>query len=115
MQWFSFVPNLKTTIMNARFFYAPPIFSSIPKIYVLTEDLTLYSEIRDYGVVQIEKTTVHSFSNFNTSDHENEDYPILLEIKRTEAMDMPLNTQAKWLERYLSSKGIFNTTQAKQA
>jgi hypothetical protein len=101
--------------MNVRFFYAPPIFSSIPKVYVLTEDLTLYSEIRDYGVVQVEKITVPSFSNFITSEYENEDYPILLEIKRTEALEMPLNLQAKWLERYLALKGIFNTEQAKQA
>ncbi len=101
--------------MNARFFYAPPIFSSIPKVFVLTEDLTLYSEIRENALVQVEKITVSSFSNFKTAEHENEDYPILLEIKRSEAIKMPLNIQANWIERYLTSKSVFNNSQAKQA
>lgn len=101
--------------MKARFFYAPPIFSCIPKIFVLTEDLTLYSEVRDCSVVQIEKTTASSFNNFNPSEFENEDYPILLEIKKHEAIEMPLNIQANWVERYLSNQGVYNTTRAKQA
>lgn len=101
--------------MKARFFYAPPIFSCIPKIFVLTDDLTLYSEVRDCSVIQVEKTSVLSFGSFNPSEIENEDYPILLEIKKQEAIDMPLNIQANWIERYLTTQGVYNIEQAKQA
>tara|TARA_R110002050_G_C8944901_1_gene512904 strand:- start:1566 stop:1868 length:303 start_codon:yes stop_codon:yes gene_type:complete len=100
--------------MKARYFYAPAIFSIIPKIYVLTEDLALYTEVRDCALVTIENLEADSFSNFVPSQHETEEYPILLEIEQKEALSTSLNIQANWINRYISEKGI-GVSRAKQA
>jgi len=92
--------------MNARFFYAAPIFTNSPKLMVLTDDSILYSEHREYEVIKVEKTTEVNFENFNVSDYENEDFPILLEIDYKEARDMPLASQANWVERYVNNRNI---------
>jgi hypothetical protein len=92
--------------MNARFFYAAPIFTNSPKLMVLTEDSVLYSEHREYEVLKVEKSTKVNFDNFNVSEFENEDFPILLEIDYKEARDMPLAGQANWVERYVMNKSI---------
>ena len=92
--------------MNARFFYAAPIFTNSPKLMVLTDDSVLYSEHREYEVTKVEKTTEVNFENFNVSEYENEDFPILLEIDYKEARDMPLASQANWIERYVNNRNI---------
>jgi hypothetical protein len=92
--------------MNARFFYAAPIFTNSPKLLVLTEDEVLYSEHREYEVIKVEKNTNVSFDGFSEKDFESEDYPILLEIGYKEAKEMPLAGQANWIDRYISSKHV---------
>jgi hypothetical protein len=100
--------------MKAKYFYAPAIFSIVPKIYVLTEDLDFYTEVRECSVVTIEKHKASSFINFNTENFETEDYPVLLEIQVDEATETSLNLQVNWVNRYISEKGV-NLQMAKQA
>ena len=100
--------------MNARFFYAAPIFTNSPKLMVLTDDSVLYSEHRDFEVINVERKTDVSFADFNISDFENDDYPILLEIKFEEAREMPLHGQPNWIDRYAAQKSI-NVNMAMQA
>ncbi|MGB0391372.1 MAG: hypothetical protein ACPGRC_08885 [Salibacteraceae bacterium] len=92
--------------MNARFFYGAPIFSNSPKLLVLTEDGVLYSEVKEYEVINIEKTVNVSYTNFQEKNFENEDYPVLLEIGHQEAREMPLAGQPNWIDRYVSTKNI---------
>ncbi len=92
--------------MNARFFYAAPIFTNSPKLMVLTEDQILYSEHREYEVTKVEKKANINFDGFSEKDYESEDYPILLEIGYTEAKEMPLAGQANWIDRYVTSKNV---------
>lgn len=89
--------------MKARFFYAPPIFNTNPKLYVLTSDGTLFTEYRKEGILikEIHHTDYHGFRE---SSFTNEDYPLLLELKKDEATSMPLHNQANWIEGYLETK-----------
>lgn len=100
--------------MNARFFYAAPIFTNSPKLMVLTEDSVLYSEHRDFEVVKVDRKTEVGFDTFNIADHETEDYPVLLEINYQEAREMPLQGQPNWIDRYAANKSI-NVNMALQA
>lgn len=100
--------------MNARYFYAPAIFSVVPKIYVLTEDLNFYTEVRDRSLVNIETQTIESFAQFNPTTQETEDYPIILEINQKEALETSLNMQSNWVRRYIQEKRI-GLPRAKQA
>jgi len=92
--------------MNARFFYAAPIFTNSPKLMVLTDDSVLYSEHRDFEVINVERQTDVSFTEFEIKDYENEDYPIILEINYAEAREMPLLGQPNWIDRYTGQKNI---------
>ena len=92
--------------MNARFFYAAPIFTNAPKLMVLSENSVLYSEYRDYEVLKVDKKEGVNFDSFEISNFETEDYPILLEIGFKEAADMPLNGQANWINRYIKNNNI---------
>lgn len=92
--------------MNARFFYAAPIFTNSPKLMVLSDNSVLYSEYRDYKVLKVDKKEGVSFDNFEVSKFETEEYPILLEIGFKEAADMPLNGQANWINRYIENNHI---------
>ncbi len=91
--------------MEARFFYAPPIFNTSPKIYVLTSDGEFYSEVRKSGriTMEIQRT---SYENFIESEFVTDDYPLLLEIPYHEAIDMPLKDQPNWVKAYLDRKNI---------
>jgi hypothetical protein len=75
-------------------------------MYILTEDLTFYSEFREYAVVTVENQKANSFSQFNPSLHETEVFPILLEINQKEALGTSLNNQLNWVNRYIADKGI---------
>ena len=92
--------------MNARFFYAAPIFSNSPKLMVLTDDAVLYTEHREFEVIKVEKQADVDFHNFIEKDYENEDYPVLLEIGYEEARNMPLAGQANWIDRYVTNKNL---------
>lgn len=94
--------------MDVRYFYAPAIFSPNPKLYVLTGDGILYSESRDFSVIQIERSEVDDFDDFDPKSFHSEDHPILVEISKNEAEELSLNTQANWVKRYLLEKRIFS-------
>lgn len=100
--------------MNARFFYAAPIFTNSPKLLVLTDDSVLYSEHRDFEVINVERSTDVNFDNFKIADYESEDYPVILEINYAEAREMPLLGQPNWIDRYAAQKSI-NVQMAMQA
>lgn len=92
--------------MNAKLFYAAPIFTNIPKIMVLTEDGVLYTEYQEYDVLQIEKQEAVSYFDFDIADFECEDYPVWLPISFEEAIDMQFAGQPNWLPRYLKEKQV---------
>lgn len=92
--------------MNAKFYYAAPIFTNVPKLIVVTEDGVLYSEHKEYDVLKIDRKTNINFTTFSESDYECEEYPVLLEITYQEAREMPLNGQSNWIDRYASNKQI---------
>ncbi len=94
--------------MKVKYFYSPAIFSSQPKLYVLTDDCILYSESRDFSLVHIDQIKVDSFQNFNPKNHETEDHPILLEIGETEATKISEDLRPNWIRRYLSGKRVFS-------
>jgi hypothetical protein len=89
--------------MKARFFYAPPIFNTNPKLYVLTSDGDLFTEYRKEGIL-VKEIHHTEYQGFRESSFTSEDYPLLLELKKEEAIAMPLHNQANWIENYLSSK-----------
>lgn len=92
--------------MNARFFYAAPIFTNSPKLMVLTEDSVLYSEHYEFDVIETEKNIVENYSSFSVSDYESEDFPIILEIDFEEAKSIRLNGESNWIERYVADRSI---------
>ena len=98
--------------MKARFFYGAPIFSNSPKLFVLTEDGILYSQVSEYNTTKIEQTEHLSFSNFSIRDFESEDYPTFLEIDFKKACDIPLTNQVNWINRYILSKSKTSETAA---
>lgn len=100
--------------MNARFFYAAPIFTNAPKLVVLTEDQVLYSEHKEFDVIKIDRVTDVNYSKFTEAEFESEEYPVLLEINYKEAREMPLYGQVNWIDRYVSSHNI-DTKMAMQA
>ena len=91
--------------MKARFFYAPPIFNTYPKLYVLTSDGEFYSEVRTKGriTMEIEHT---DYETFDESRFASDDYPLLLEIDYKEASTMPLKDHPNWINGYLERKNI---------
>ncbi len=93
--------------MNVRFFYSPAIFSNYPKLFVLTDDAILYSESRDYSVVEVERYVVTSFQNFDPKEYETEEHPVLLEVSKTEATEISDDLRPNWLNRYLMEKRAF--------
>jgi hypothetical protein len=106
----SFATNQTTANMKAKFFYAPAIFSPLPKIYVLTPDKILYSETREFSIFHSESVTTDSYTQFNPKLHETDDHPILIEIGIKEAKEISLNTQFDWVSKYLLDKNVFKNT-----
>lgn len=92
--------------MNAKLFYAAPIFTNIPKIMVLTQDGILYTEFQEYDVLKIETQDGVNFDNFNVNDFECEDYPVWLPLTINEAQEMQFAGQPTWIHRYLSEKNV---------
>jgi hypothetical protein len=94
--------------MQARYFYAPAIFSSAPKLFVLTPDCILYSESRHLSMIQIERSEVSSFTGFKPGKFETEDHPVLVEISSEEIKEISVTPEANWINRYLLEKKIFS-------
>lgn len=94
--------------MKVKYYYSPAIFSNQPKLFVLTDDGILYSESRDYALIQIDRCKVDSFLDFNPKNHETEEYPILLEIDEMEATKISEDLRPNWVRRYLLEKKVFS-------
>ena len=87
--------------MKARFFYAPGVYSTWPKLFVLTEDGKFYCEYLDY----MRKTKVEKqfdFETFKASDYVWGGYQYMTEITQEEAVGKVLECQANWITRYLN-------------
>lgn len=101
-------PNNK--IMNARFFYGPHINhqngkSTWPKLYVLTQDGTLYCEYLDY--MKPSKIVVSfSYQDFKPSEYSYGEYQHLEEISYERAIATNLTKQPNWINTYLKQKGL---------
>jgi hypothetical protein len=87
--------------MKARFFYATGIYSTWPKLFVLTEDGRFYSEyLVDMRRNKFEKQ--FDFESFKASDYVWGGYQYLTEISLEEAIGVQLNYQANWINSYLN-------------
>ena len=91
--------------MTARFFIAPACYSTWTKVYVLTEDGTLYSEYLDYMRSATDRRQV-DFESFNASDYSWSGYQHLRECTREEAIQQPLTRQRNWVLGYLKRIGM---------
>lgn len=91
--------------MSARFFYAPKVAATWPKLYVMTEDGTLYCEYLNF--MQSARDIQHfDYQTFRASDYKWSGYQPLQEIDYKTANDKPLIRQANWVENYVRTKGI---------
>ena len=87
--------------MKARFFYAPGVYLTWPKLFVLTEDGKFYFEYLDY----MRKTKVEKqvdFESFKASDYVWGGYQYMTEITQEEAIGKLLKCQANWITSYLN-------------
>ncbi len=87
--------------MKARFFYAPGVYSTWPKLFVLTEDGKLYCEYLNF----MRKYTVEKqfdFESFKATDYVWGGYQYMTEIKQEEAVEKILKCQANWITSYLN-------------
>jgi hypothetical protein len=89
--------------MKARFFYAPQIFSTWPKLFILTEDGKLYTEYL-YRFKLIKSEQQVDFVNFNSDAFKFEGYQPLQEITQDEALQVQLVKQNNWIQSYLLRK-----------
>ena len=96
--------------MNARFFYGQHIShqngkSTWAKLFVLTEDGTLYCEYLDYmNPSKIVKP--FNYADFKPSDYSYGEYQHLEEINYEKAMASNLTQQPNWINTYLRTKGL---------
>jgi hypothetical protein len=89
--------------MKARFFYAPQIFSTWPKLFILTEDGKLYTEyLYRFNLIKLEQQV--DFVNFNSDAFKFEGYQPLQEITQDEALQVQLVKQNNWIQSYLLRK-----------
>ncbi len=91
--------------MNARFFYADQSHNTWPKLFVLTQDGTLYCEYLDYMKPATINKTV-DFTNFTASDYSFGGYQTMEEISYDKARTAYLKQQQNWVDRYLTTKGL---------
>lgn len=89
--------------MKARFFYAPQIFSTWPKLFILTEDGKLYTEfLNRFKLIKSEQEV--DFVNFNSDAFKFEGYQPLQEITHDEALQVQLVKQNNWIQSYILRK-----------
>ena len=89
--------------MKARFFYAPQIFSTWPKLFILTEDGKLYTEyLYRFNLIKSEQQV--DFVNFNSDKFKFEGYQTMQEITQDEALQVQLVKQNNWIKSYLLRK-----------
>lgn len=87
--------------MKARFFYAAGVYSTWPKLFVLTEDGKFYCEYLNF----MRKCTVEEqfdFETFKASDYVWGGYQYLTEIDLQEAGEKRLIQQGNWINRDLN-------------
>lgn len=89
--------------MKARFFYAPQIFSTWPKLFILTEEGKLYTEfLNRFKLIKSEQEV--DFVNFNSDAFKFEGYQPLQEITHDEALQVQLVKQNNWIQSYILRK-----------
>ncbi len=89
--------------MKFRYFYAPAVYNTWAKLYVLTSDGVLYSQYLVYMRLTIDKQQF-DFETFKASDYSFEGYQDLKEIDYDTAIHIGLTRQANWIEGYLQKR-----------
>lgn len=102
--------NQKNKTMNAKFFYGPHINhqngkSTWAKLFVLTQDGTLYCEYLDYMKPSKIIESVN-YLDFKPSDYSYAGYQHLEEISYEKAVETKLTSQPNWISDYLKNKGL---------
>lgn len=96
-------PEFKVKIINFKFFYAPYIYRTWPKIYVLSEDGILYSKYL-FKYNYSEDTKQFNFVDFKESDYSYGGYQKMHEISFDVALKTNLISQSNWVKEYVSHK-----------
>lgn len=96
-------PEVKIRTINFRFFYAPYIHRTWPKIYVLSEDGILYSKYLFKYNISID-TKHFNFENFKESDYSYNGYQKMHQISFDDAVKTNLINQSNWVKEYVSYK-----------
>ena len=78
--------------MKARFFYAPAAYRTWPKLYVLTEDGTLYCEYLEFMRPATDIKHV-DYNSFKADDYKFDGYQPIKEVTYEEAVATTLTRQ----------------------
>jgi len=95
----------KAKEVQARFFLAPFILKTWPKIGVLTKDGKFYCEYLNHMKPTIIEE-IFDFSLFEESNYKFEDYQPIQEITFEEAISFELEQQENWVLKYLENINI---------
>lgn len=88
---------------KTRFFYAPAIHRTWPKIFVLTEDGLLYCEYLEQNKVNKFNKRVSNI-DFDEGEFKWGGYQSMHEIEKPEAISVKLTNQNNWVLSYLDNK-----------
>lgn len=91
--------------MKARYFFAPYIFNTWPKVAILTSDGVLYSNYKVNLKLEIHEEKV-DYKSFKVKDFMFRGYQPIFEISKEEALNAKLIEQENWVKDYLKEKGI---------
>lgn len=89
--------------MKIRFFYAPAVYQTWSKLYVLTEDGVLHSKYLNFMRPAIDERIV-DFESFKATDYSWKGYQGLQEIDSETAKSTNLTRQRNWVSGYVSNK-----------
>lgn len=88
--------------MLTRFFFAPQIHNTWPKLYVLTQDGVLFSEYLENMSISYDYQYV-DFEEFKSIDYKFKGYQSLQEIDYSDAISKTLVNQANWVNKYINN------------
>lgn len=94
--------NVGIDMKKIRFFYAEKIHNTWPKLFVLTEDDTLYSEYLDNYNRTVFKEHIN-YSSFDVLTFRWNGYQPLVEIDLNTAVSTNLTNQPNWILNYIQN------------
>ena len=87
---------------NIKYYYAERIHETWPKLFILTDDGTLYCEYLDNLNPTIFTKQV-DYLAFDASDFKWGGYQAIIEIDQISALNTSLTRQSNWVSQYLKT------------